>query len=118
MEDNKLNDLVHRENQEDYEEVDLEELIEQTLSKTTLSTENIEDLQLDKKEFSKGIKDISYIAGQIVALQSIGYSQEYIHEFLLNKDTGKHNMELNKMTCDSNEKVAKAGAVQMEKNSI
>lgn len=61
----------------------------------------------DEKEFQKGIDDTSYIAGVITALLNTGVDQGFVLDYLLNKETVKHNLEVAKINKDMNVEMSK-----------
>lgn len=83
-----------------------------------VDTENIQNLELDKKEFTKGLKSMSLIAGQFCALTSVGIDNASAIDVIVNMANTEFNLKLNQMTCDSNEKTARFQQVNQEQNSI
>lgn len=59
------------------------------------------------EEFHKGIKDTSYLAGVITALLNTGVDQGFVLDYLLNKETVKHNIEVAKINKEMNVEMAK-----------
>lgn len=105
MEDNKAVDTLAEllEQAEDFEGFK-EPLIPMNL-------ENVEASQYDRDKFLKGIKDVSYLAGQITGLQNVGLSEDGVLALiamLLEKEllptTMKHNLELAKTQTTNFEK--------------
>jgi len=72
-------------------------IIEEIIPRVELDTEKLNDLELDINEFKRGIKDASFIAGQYSALRSVGLSEEFAYNIVLNESTSRGNLELGKV---------------------
>lgn len=107
------------------EDLDKDELIniiyslsEQKDKEIQIGTDELETISIDKSEFEKGVKSISSICGGLSALMSIGIDLQSAIELVLNERNISYNLELNKMTCDSNERQVKIQGVKTEQNQI
>lgn len=79
-------------------------------------TIEIEDYNQD--EFSKGIKNGSYVAGLITSLKNAGLTFEQCMEYVLNEQTIKFNLEATRMNVEMNIEMSKNQASQVDKNSL
>ena len=107
------------------EDMDKEQLIElvynllnQKDKEIQIGTDELETISIDKSEFEKGVKSISSICGSLSALMSVGVDLQSAIELVLNERNISYNLELNKMTCDSNERQVKIQGVKTEQNQI
>ena len=83
-----------------------------------IGTDELETVSIDKNEFKKGVKSVSSICGSLSALMSVGVDLQSAIELVLNERNISYNLELNKMTCESNERQAKITQVKLEQNQI
>lgn len=93
-------------------------LLNQKDKEIQIGTDGLETISIDKSEFEKGVKSISSICGSLSALMSIGIDLQSAIELVLNERNISYNLELNKMTCDSNERQVKIQGVKTEQNQI
>ena len=93
-------------------------LLNQKDKEIQIGTDELETISIDKSEFKKGVKSISSICGSLSALMSIGIDLQSAIELVLNERNISYNLELNKMTCDSNERQVKIQGVKTEQNQI
>ena len=93
-------------------------LLNQKDKEIQIGTDDLETISIDKSEFEKGVKSISSICGGLSALMSIGIDLQSAIELVLNERNISYNLELNKMTCESNERQAKITQVKLEQNQI
>lgn len=61
--------------------------------------ENVIDSQFDAKEFDKGIKSMSFVAGQLMALQNAGITAQNALEYL-------HAVHVQDSDCECTKKIA------------
>jgi len=83
-----------------------------------LNTDSISDAQFDEKEFKKGIKDISFICGQITGLINCGISPIEALGFVVNRETIQHNLDSAKISKEMNIEVAKHQSIQLDKTQL
>lgn len=86
-------------------------IIDEIMPKVELNTEKLNNLELDIDEFRRGLKDASYMAGQYSALRSVGLSEEFAYNVVLNESTSRGNLDLGKVT-------AKQQTIHNEMNQI
>jgi len=72
---------------------------------------SISEITFDAKEFAKGVKDYSFVAGQITALVNCGLSPEMAMSYVLNKESVTLQKEMNV-------EMAKYGSLNKEKNEL
>lgn len=72
----------------------------------------------DMVEFQKGVHETSYLAGVITALFNSGVSENFVLDYLLNKETIKHNLETARINSSMNIEMAKNQRLQIEKNEL
>ena len=126
----ELNENEEVELREDSQEVCLEDmskdelldivynLLEQKNKEININTNNLNNIFIDKKEFEKGIKKYSAVAGAFSVLNSVGYPKDLIHEMILNERTIQHNQILQQMNNTNAEKIAKLQEVKIEQQQI
>ena len=126
----ELNENKETELREDSQEICLEDmsrdellevvytLLEQKNKEININTDNLDNVVIDKKEFEKGIKKYSVIAGAFSILNSVGYPKDLIHEMILNERTIYHNQALQQMNNINAEKIAKIQEVKIEQSQI
>ena len=78
------------------EEYDDDMTVEQ-LMMHVISKENIEGVEFDKKEFQKGLKDVSYVCGMITGLMNIGVCAVDALTYVINEHTFDNSIEVNKL---------------------
>ena len=79
------------------EEYDDDEVSVEQLMMHVISKENIEGVEYDKKEFQKGLKDISYVCGMITGLMNIGVCAVDALTYVINEHTFDNSIEVNKL---------------------
>jgi hypothetical protein len=94
------------------------ELANDKSKEVAVNLENVQSLEFEADEFEKGLKSVSYICGMITGLSNVGLNKEQIMDYVVNEQNIKFNKNLNKMTCDSNEKTAKIQNVQIQQQMI
>lgn len=115
--------IQETENQEE-QYIDLNELAEQLQQDTILNPieipiNNLEDvIEYDKDEFQKGLKSMSFIAGQLTALLNTGISKEDSVTILVNRDNIRHAQKLQQMINDNNIEMAKIQSVKLEQQTL
>jgi len=85
-----------------------------------LSTENLAEdinIQFDKSEFIKGLKDSSYFAGLYTGLLNCGFTQEDSVALIFNRMNIENNIEIGKIsanaTIESSKNVSNAKEKEM-----
>lgn len=72
----------------------------------------------DSEKFHEGIKDTSYLAGVVTTLFNCGLSEGFILDYILNKETVAHNIEVTKLNKEMNIEVSKNAKVAQEKYEL
>lgn len=72
----------------------------------------------DTEEFHKGIKETSYLSGVITALLNTGVSEGFVLDYLLNKETIKHNIKTAEINKEMNIEIAKNQRIVTEKHEL
>ena len=99
------------------EEYDDEVSVEQ-LMMHVISKENIEGVEYDKKEFQKGLKDISYVCGMITGLMNIGVCAVDALTYVINEHTFDNSIEVNKLLNELELNKTKVLMIESEKRSV
>lgn len=99
------------------EEYDDDMTVEQ-LMMHVISKENIEGVEFDKKEFQKGLKDISYVCGMITGLMNIGVCAVDALTYVINEHTFDNSIEVNKLLNELELNKTKVLMIENEKRSI
>jgi hypothetical protein len=84
------------------------------------SLENVVDSEFDAEEFNKGIKSMSFVAGQLMALQNAGIKPQNALEYLHATHSQDSDCECAKRVAELqaavNEKAEKKNLVESKKN--
>jgi len=119
--ENELNEeLDDQTSLESLSKDELIDVIEQLMNSkdVNIDTDNLQNLSLDAKEYAKGLKSISLIAGQYSGLKSVGIDSTSAIDILINMANTEFNLKLNQMTGDSNKEVAKVQQFTQEQNQV
>ena len=100
------------------EEYDDDEVSVEQLMMHVISKENIEGVEYDKKEFQKGLKDISYVCGMITGLMNIGVCAVDALTYVINEHTFDNSIEVNKLLNELELNKTKVLMIEGEKRSI
>lgn len=113
MNDNKAeNQMVYQ--KEDLEECQHIESLQYVLTPIELKIDNL-NFEINQDKFQEGIDESSRLAGYITGLLNIGVSENFILEYLVNKETLEHNMKVTDKVHENNVVVAKIDKVTLEK---
>ena len=77
-----------------------------------------EDLSYDNEAFQNGINDYSYICGAITAICNTGVKPDVAIEYIVNKETIKHNLEVTKIGANATIEAAKYTSIKSELENI
>lgn len=84
------------------------------------SLENVIDSEFDEEEFNKGIKSMSFVAGQLIALQNAGIKPQNALEYLHATHSQDSDCECAKRVAELqasvNEKAEKKNLIESKKN--
>lgn len=84
------------------------------------SLENVIDSEFDEEEFNKGIKSMSFVAGQLMALQNAGIKPqnalEYLHATHSQDSDCECAKQLVELQAAVNEKAEKKNLIESKKN--
>lgn len=84
------------------------------------SLENVIDSEFDEEEFNKGIKSMSFVAGQLMALQNAGIKPQNALEYLHAAHSQDSDCECAKRVAELqaavNEKAEKKNLIESKKN--
>jgi len=84
-----------------------------------ISTDNLaENVQLDKDEFIRGLKDSSYFAGMYTGLINSGMSMEDTVALIFNFMNVNHNIKTTEISANANIEVSKNVAMSKEKELL
>jgi hypothetical protein len=79
-----------------------------------MDVESVWGLPYDKKEFQRGINDVSRVCGSITALKLVGLPWDLIMDYLALKDSVKMNLDV----ANVNLKIAEKQQVNLEKTQL
>lgn len=120
--DQEIEDDMEELNLEDMDKEQLISVIEQLMymkeKEIEVNTDSIQGIEIDSKEFAKGIKAMSFIAGQYCALKSVGVDSTSAIDIVVNERNVEYNLKLNKMTCENNKEISKIQATIQEQNQV
>jgi len=110
MDENKLNDITTE---------DIEGILEE-INNTDTPLPPIEiDLNTYNQElFYKGIDDASYLSGYITAILNTGVSEDFVLNYLLNKDTIAYNIKSIELNNAANIEISKNQKIMLEKQEL
>ena len=78
--------------------------------------------ELNKKKFQEGIDEVSKLCGSIVALYNVGINPHKAMDYLTDKEAtlfiSENNIQIAKITADSNKEAAKSQGIAIERQSI
>jgi hypothetical protein len=84
-----------------------------------ISTENLaEDVEFDKDEFKRGLKEGSYVAGLFTALINSGIDLESATTFILNNQNIEMNTEITKIQTNAQIEASKNKSVVIESQQL
>jgi hypothetical protein len=113
---------MSEQNKEEILELDVDQLQDliggSSDSSDTLPPFQLELEDFDVEEFKRGIKDTSYIAGVITAFLNAGVTEGFALDFLLNKETIKHNLKTAEITKEMNIEMSKNQKATAEKYEL
>lgn len=103
--------------------IDINELADQlqqmNLNPIELPIDNLQDIiEYDKDEFVKGVKSMSFMAGQLTALINSGITKEDAVTILVNKDNINHAKMIQQMINDNNVQVAEKQSIRIDNAQI
>lgn len=111
----------NNENQEQF--IDISELTEQlqqvNINPIELPIDNLQEvIEYDKNEFEKGIRSMSFLAGELTALLNTGITKEDAVTILVNKDNIEHAQKLQQMINENNIKVVEKQAEKVQNQEL
>ena len=91
---------------------------EELLPPIELDIQNLEDCQIDKKEFQKGIKRGSELAGYFTVLKNAGVDSNTILQMILNEQTIQHNIDMAKINNEAQIEIVEKQQIVLEKQQV
>ena len=104
--------------QEYFTQDEVYDIIEQVTPKVEVNVDEVQGLELNSQEFQAGIDSISFLCGQYSALRSVGIDSSSAIDIIVNERNIEFNLQINEMTCTSNEKTAKIQQTIQEQNQV
>ena len=90
LENKDLEVVEELDDEEELTEEEMAELLEMLQQrqnpKIEINVDAVQNQELDKEEFNRAIKDMSYLCGQISALRAVGCTPAMALDYLLAKD--------------------------------
>lgn len=105
--------IIDEANEDESDAPNIGEMIEEMLGdllQVELDTSEVANSKIDKKEFEKGIKDMSRIAGRFSVLRNVGMSEEAIITYMLNDRNIEHSQAMQKVINEGQLEITKIGA--------
>ena len=84
----------------------------------TDNLENDKDIQIDKDEFVKGMKEASYFSGFYTCLINSGMSMEDVVSIIMNKMNVDHNILMSQIQTNGSIEVSKNSVLLKEKDML
>lgn len=109
---------VGSQEQEYFTQDEVYDIIEQVTPKVEINVDKVQGLELNSQEFKAGIDSISFLCGQYSALRSVGIDSSSAIDIIVNERNIEFNLQINEMTCTSNEKTAKIQQTIVEQNQV
>ena len=103
--------------EDDQETSEFDELMEQ-LMRISVNKDNLADVEFDKANFKKGLKDISHICGMLTGLMNVGISALDALAYVMNEHVMDNNIELNKLVNEAEIAKSKFQQLQIEKQTV
>lgn len=116
---NQVDEMEEVEQEQEYFTQDeVYDIIEQVTPKIEVNVDEVQGLELNSQEFQAGIDSISFLCGQYSALRSVGIDSSSAIDIIVNERNIEFNLQINEMTCTSNEKTAKIQQAIQEQNQV
>lgn len=107
--------------EDNYEEDDTLNALEDIFSDLIgvgLDTSELEDIKIDKKEFEKGVKSVSKIAGMFSCLKNVGMDTDSAFSYIINERNIEHSQIMQKMINKDQKEVAKIQSLQIDNQQV
>lgn len=99
-------------------DIDLSELVGESDITNTLPPIELDMEDFDIDEFERGISDTSYDAGVITTLLNTGVTEGFVLDYLLNKATIDHNIQLAKLNNETQIQISKNQKIALDKQEL
>lgn len=87
-----------------------------------IETDNLDNVEYDQEDFARGVKDISYLCGQITALVNTGLPPEvaldYLFNLKLNNDNIENSIKLTELNSETQIKCAELSDAKLAMNTL
>ena len=113
----EMEDEVNQE-QEYFTQDEVYDIIEQVTPKIEVNTEDVQNYCIDEQEYIAGVQSMSFLVGQYSALRSAGIDSSSAIDIIVNERNIEFNLQINEMTCTSNERTAKIQQINQEQNQV
>lgn len=109
---------MEEQNKEEILEIDADQLQELMSGSDKLPPIEIPFEFYDDKEFYRGIKETSHLAGVITAILNTGVSEGFVLDYLMNKDSIAHSIKVAEITREMNVEMVKNQKAAQEKYEL
>ena len=117
FDDEDINDCDDCQRCDDDDDDDIGDIVDPVIG---FNLENVIDSEFDTEEFNKGIKSMSFVAGQLMALQNAGIKPQNALEYLHATHSQDSDCECAKRVAELqaavNEKAEKKNLIESKKN--
>ena len=117
FDDEDINDCDDCQRYDDDDDDDIGDIVDPVIG---FNLENVIDSEFDTEEFNKGIKSMSFVAGQLMALQNAGIKPQNALEYLHATHSQDSDCECAKRVAELqasvNEKAEKKNLIESKKN--
>ena len=117
FDDEDINDCDDCQRCDDDDDDDIGDIVDPVIG---FNLENVIDSEFDAEEFNKGIKSMSFVAGQLMALQNAGIKPQNALEYLHATHSQDSDCECAKRVAELqaavNEKAEKKNLIESKKN--
>ena len=116
---NQVDEMEEVEQEQEYFTQDeVYDIIEQVTPKIEVNTEDVQNYCIDEQEYIAGVQSMSFLVGQYSALRSAGIDSSSAIDIIVNERNIEFNLQINEMTCTSNERTAKIQQINQEQNQV
>lgn len=119
----KKDEIIEEESvlEENEDSMDAIAMIEEMLAdmnKIEIDTTEVEGSKIDKKEFVKGVKEVSKLAGMFSCLKSVGASEDSIMAYILNERNIEHTQFMQGIVNETQLEVSKVQSLVMDNHQV
>lgn len=112
------NESVSEENEDGMDAMAMIEEMLADMNGIEIDTTEVEGSKIDKKEFAKGVKEASKLAGIFSCLKGTGMSEDSIMAYVINERNIEHTQFMQDIVNKTQLEVSKVQSVMMESHQV